>query len=259
MFIKNGIFFQALLPICIAVSCYGVDPESREKTKSLPMEQGTAFIELFTSEGCSSCPPADRLLSKIAREKGKDVFVLSYHVDYWDNIGWKDPFSQAVFSNRQRHYAQRFSSESVYTPQVVVNGVEEFVGSNETKLRSSIAKSNHLTPLDIQATRKDNSTIVLAYSIENKSPLSLNFALVKKEATSVVKRGENSGRTLHHVNIVNGLKTFEPKSEKGTTEINFPSGSDESEFEIIAFTQQEADFTIKSAVRIPVPSSKTEL
>ncbi len=257
MFIKNGFVFQALLPICIAISCYGLNTKSNEKNNESPknttLEKGTAFIELFTSEGCSSCPPADRLLNKIAHEKGNEVFVLSYHVDYWDNIGWKDPFSQAAFSNRQRHYAQRFSSESVYTPQVVVNGMEEFVGSNETRLRSSIAKSTPIAPLNIKATRKDKSTIQLAYTIESKMPLVLNFALIKKEATSVVKRGENSGRTLHHVNIVQELKTLEPLSEAGTTEINFPSGSNELDFEIIAFTQHKTSYKITGAAQIPIP------
>jgi hypothetical protein len=109
--------------------------------------QGAVLIELFTSEGCSSCPPADRLLEKLAAENNDKVYVLSFHVDYWNYIGWKDPFSQARFSQRQRNYARQFSLESIYTPQMVVNGVAEFVGSDEQKLRAAIAKNSTLLPI----------------------------------------------------------------------------------------------------------------
>ncbi len=93
---------------------------------------GFAVVELFTSQGCSSCPSADKLIEKVRQETiAARVYLLAYHVDYWDHLGWKDSFSKAKFSARQRQYARWFSQGNVYTPQMVVNGAREFVGSNE--------------------------------------------------------------------------------------------------------------------------------
>src|SRR5947209_3544323 len=88
---------------------------------------GFAVVELFTSEGCSSCPAADETLAKVAREYPENVYVLGFHVDYWDRLGWKDVYSSADYTNRQREYAQQFNLNSIYTPEVVVNGRVEFV------------------------------------------------------------------------------------------------------------------------------------
>jgi hypothetical protein len=102
-----------------------------------PAANKVVIVELFTSQGCSSCPPADRLLKKLAAEGG--VFPLSFHVDYWNYIGWTDPFSSAEWSERQRRYARAFGTSRVYTPQVVVAGTAECVGSNERRVRAEIA------------------------------------------------------------------------------------------------------------------------
>ena len=91
-------------------------------------------VELFTSEGCSSCPPADKLLTSAQSNFGNEIIVLSYHVDYWDRLGWKDPFSKAIFSERQRMYSQKLNLSSVYTPQAIVNGQVQFVGSDKKLL-----------------------------------------------------------------------------------------------------------------------------
>ncbi|MEO1256072.1 MAG: DUF1223 domain-containing protein, partial [Bacteroidota bacterium] len=99
------------------------------------------MIELFTSEGCSSCPPADRLLSSVINNTDKNVEVLglSFHVDYWDYIGWKDPYASKAYSTRQRVYGRKFQNRSIYTPQMIVNGKHEFVGSNRNALNQSLS------------------------------------------------------------------------------------------------------------------------
>lgn len=130
--------FKWLLCALIFTSCDGIS-QQKEIRQTMDVESNVAVVELFTSEGCSSCPPADKLLRTIQAES-KDVYVLSYHVDYWDRLGWKDPFSQAAFTERQRDYAQQFNLESIYTPQVVINGVKEFVGSDEQRLRSILTQ-----------------------------------------------------------------------------------------------------------------------
>jgi hypothetical protein len=102
--------------------------------------KGFALVELYTSEGCSSCPPADELVGKLSGT-AENVIVLSYHVDYWDNLGWKDGYSSPLYSGRQKEYGNYFHMNSVYTPQIIVNGEVEFVGSNEGRLKESIHKS----------------------------------------------------------------------------------------------------------------------
>ncbi len=117
-----------------------------------PAAGSVAVVELFTSQGCSSCPPADRLLSAIAAEPafaGK-VVPLAYHVDYWNYIGWQDPFSSADWSTRQKQYAQAYDTNRIYTPQLVVNGTDEMTGSEERKVRSAIARAlAEVPPVDL--------------------------------------------------------------------------------------------------------------
>src|ERR1700730_14813133 len=101
--------------------------------------KGFAVVELFTSEGCSSCPPADELVARIQKENNdQPVYILAFHVDYWNNLGWKDSFSSSAFSKRQNQYADWLNLRSVYTPQVILNGRKEFVGSDEGLLRNAI-------------------------------------------------------------------------------------------------------------------------
>src|SRR5579871_1462623 len=100
---------------------------------------GFAVVELFTSEGCSSCPPADQLIARIQQEeKDQPVYILAFHVDYWDRLGWKDACSDHRYTQRQNQYASWFKLQSIYTPEIVVNGRDEFVGSQEKTLRSAI-------------------------------------------------------------------------------------------------------------------------
>src|ERR1700761_8258700 len=112
----------------------------KDKTTVKAAEKGFAVIELFTSEGCSSCPPADALVARVQKESnGKPVYILAFHVDYWNRLGWKDVFSSAEYSERQSEYAKYLKLESVYTPQVIVNGKKEFVGSEESTLQNSVS------------------------------------------------------------------------------------------------------------------------
>ena len=131
--------------------------------------KGFAVVELFTSEGCSSCPPADELVARIEKEsKDKPVYILAYHVDYWNRLGWKDQFSSADFSKRQNEYANYLHLESVYTPQIVVNGKKEFVGSEEGTLRNVIkagsAKSTAAAGLNLSVINIGQNKANINYS-----------------------------------------------------------------------------------------------
>ena len=234
---------QWLLVILVAASCYG-KVKGKEANRKPLAENGLAIVELFTSEGCSSCPPADALLAAMEAQN-KELYVLGYHVDYWDRLGWKDPFSQAAFSDRQRQYAQNFHLESMYTPQAVVNGMEEFVGSDRQHMVSSL-EGKTLEELKVQLERKDIATLTLSYALNNKTPSYLQVALVQPQATTVVKGGENKGQTLTHVNIVRQLVTLETK-KPSTLELKIPVALQGTAFKVILFVQQKADLKITAA------------
>ena len=221
---------------------------NKKHKKIAPAPEAFAVIELFTSEGCSSCPSADAAIAKLLNKNIKDVYILSYHVDYWNRLGWKDVFSDAKFSERQQDYASHLSLDGVYTPQVVVNGTTQFVGSDEEALNNSvknIAKDGSSSNLSIKAERKDN-TAIINYNISGNESVLLNTAIVLPEADTKVKRGENGGRTLHHVNIVSTLNVAELK---GTGEfiIKIPSQLTGKPIKIIAFTQSKQTFKVVGA------------
>jgi hypothetical protein len=152
-------------------------------------------VELYTSEGCSSCPPADELVGKLSGTI-QNVIALSYHMDYWDNLGWKDGYSSPLYSKRQQEYGNYFHLNSIYTPQIIVNGGVEFVGSNENELNQSIHKSLEETPAtEIRLLIKQESNRIAVNCIKDgNADDELNLALVQKYSTDFVQRGENRGK-----------------------------------------------------------------
>ncbi|MBL4674763.1 MAG: DUF1223 domain-containing protein, partial [Mucilaginibacter sp.] len=140
---------------------------SNKNIQKAPVDKGFAVVELFTSEGCSSCPPADAVVEKIEKEmNGQPVYILAYHVDYWNRLGWKDVFSSADYSKRQNTYANWLNLSSVYTPQIVVNGKTEFVGSQEGTLRNAIntgLKQPAQTDLSLDNFKVRNGSATLNY------------------------------------------------------------------------------------------------
>lgn len=203
--------------------------------------KGFALLELYTSEGCSSCPPADELLGKIQNEyKDKNVYVLAYHVDYWDKQGWKDIFSNADFTKRQYDYAQFMGKEPIYTPQVIINGKTDYIGSQETSLRNGIKLAlSKPAAVDLSLeTKQQNDKLSLNYSINGTFKNShLLIAVVQKSAKSNVKRGENAHRVLSHYQIVQRLQTIDLKVAKGNSAITLPKNFNTQDFEIIGFVQ----------------------
>jgi len=214
--------------------------------------KGFALLELFTSEGCSSCPPADELLAKVQTElKDKPVYLLAYHVDYWNRFGWKDVFSSPVYSKRQMAYS-RWLNAQVYTPQLVVNGSTELVGSDEPALRKAVSWALGSAPLagvSLQAQRKGNELIV-NYTVTDSaaSENKLLIAIVQKAATSKVSSGENGGLTLSHVQIVRDLQTVDlSNGKKGISSIKLPQGFNANGWEIIGFVQNAATGEVLAA------------
>jgi hypothetical protein len=200
--------------------------------------KGFSVIELFTSEGCSSCPPADKLLEEINKEYAdKKVLVLAYHVDYWNRLGWQDRFSSVANTQRQNYYATIFNLSSIYTPQAVVNGSEEFVGSQKTKMVHAIETSTKANKAITLTASYTNKKIVVNYDANSKLPdEEILIALVEKDASTDVKRGENEGRKLHHVNIVRQFEHI--NKNKGTVQFQLPEKMKE-DFFVVALIQNE--------------------
>lgn len=230
------------------------DQLSRKKLVPDPVK-GFAFIELFTSEGCSSCPPADELIARINKEsEGLPVYILAFHVDYWNRLGWKDVYSDATYTKRQQQYAGWLNLSSVYTPQIVVNGQKEFVGSEENTLRNAIKYSLQkpvTAKLELNEVKTDKGQINLHYKTEGADQhTSLFLAIVQLNAQTKVKRGENGGHTLSHIQLVRQLKRISLKDENaGTASIELPKDPDPGKVELVAFLQNDTDGKIIAATQ----------
>lgn len=204
--------------------------------------KGFALLELFTSEGCSSCPAADALLARIQQEaQDKPIYVLAYHVDYWDRLGWKDIFSNPDFTRRQNEYGGWMNLNSVYTPQVVINGKKECVGSDASALNRAITGALATVPSAtvVLSARQNGDKLTVDYEVSGGSVKDrLSIAVVQKLAVSKVERGENSGRTLTHAQIVRELQQVSLTAEKkGSSSIKLPQGFTAAGWEVVGFVQ----------------------
>jgi hypothetical protein len=182
------------------------------------------IVELFTSEGCSSCPPSDALLARLEKTqpiKGVEVIALAQHVDYWNYLGWKDPFSRAEFSARQGEYARAFGRDGVYTPQMIIDGHTEFPGGNHEMANRTIAEAAKSPKSSVQLTLlKQNQEEAEAVgmrlrvkverlpALSNGETADVLLAVTESDLTTAVARGENSGRRLSHTGVVRSLRVI---------------------------------------------------
>ena len=216
---RRRLLVAALLaiPILLVGSVHFIraktSPGARAKDESA---RGPVLVELFTSEGCSSCPPADALLERLDRSQsisGAELIVLSEHVDYWNDIGWRDPFSSHEYSERQSAYATQFGLGSVYTPQMVVDGHFEFVGSNERRASQAIkeAAESPKAPVRLSLGSSDDKATILHIeagplpSATSTHSAGVFLAVADNSDQSQVSGGENDGRTLQHVAVLRKL------------------------------------------------------
>ena len=214
---------QSLILVAISFSTIlsfgllrGEDKRASGPTSSA-VPRNPVLIELFTSEGCSSCPPADALLARLDRFQpvpAADVIVLSEHVDYWDDIGWKDPYSSHQFSLRQADYAHRFRLDEPYTPQMVVDGNIQVVGSDEREAVQAIQNAAKVDKfrISLSAPRLESNNSLTVHVEVGATPAGAKhtsgqvwIALADDSDQSNVKRGENAGRVLTHVAVVRTL------------------------------------------------------
>ncbi len=198
----------ALLLLCATVPCPVLARTVAPEGTSTPV----AVVELFTSEGCSSCPPADTLLRTIDGKQaatGQLIVGLSEHVTYWNQLGWRDPFSEQAFTDRQEAYASRFTREGPYTPQMVLNGQDQFVGSNRTALEQALQADAHRphAALKILALSRQAQAAEVTFSLTGatSAPLDMMLAITDDADQSDVARGENAGRLLRHAAVARSL------------------------------------------------------
>ncbi|AXC09470.1 hypothetical protein ACPOL_0083 [Acidisarcina polymorpha] len=213
-----------------------------------PGSPSPVLVELFTSEGCSSCPPADRLLAQIDRSQpiaDAHVIVLSEHVDYWNSLGWQDPYSSHRWSERQNSYAERFGLESVYAPQMVVNGKHQVSGNDPSAVREAIrqATSSPRTSISIGDLHQIGEHLEIGYSADAAPHTSLFAVLADASDRSSVERGENAGRTLDHVAVARTLARVAPLNGtlvNQTFDIALPLNNKGRPLRLILFAQNEA-------------------
>jgi hypothetical protein len=258
----------ALAVVVGATGCRTASAEGTALARTAPAAGSFAVVELFTSEGCSSCPPADAVLRAIdaeGRRDGMPVYALSFHVDYWDGLGWKDPFSAPAFSERQRAYANASGSDQVYTPQMIVNGTDAFTGAARGRARHAVDAALQ-RPRDVRvalriepdasgkAGNAGGRARVVHYAIEGlPAGATLRVAEVDEGRGHAIPSGENAGRTLEHAAVVRRFASVAAARE-GTVILPAPSNAAEggAPDAIVAFVQQRT-MEIVAAARVDLP------
>jgi hypothetical protein len=228
------------------------------------------LVELFTSEGCSSCPPADRLLQKLDAQPlpGAQMIVLSEHVDYWNHIGWKDPYSDHSYSERQSAYARRFALGSVYTPQMVVDGSTEFTGSDSGLADKAFARELGAPriPVRLSSISTDASNILHAHievgalaSTFGSPQAEVYVAVALNRAESQVSSGENAGHRLAHVAVVRSLTKIGVLKQGQVLaqdfQLKLDPGSDPRNLRLIAFVQEPRQGRVLGAAAMLVDTA----
>jgi len=243
---RIGLVLLALLGLALATRRLAGE-------ENLPPKESSAapvLVELFTSEGCSSCPPADAFLQQLDTQPfpGAHLIVLSEHVDYWNHIGWTDPYSSGAYSQRQSAYGDRFRLDSVYTPQMVVDGTEEFAGNNSGEARKVFHQAIAAEKISVRISGATLQTGVLRAHVET-GPFSaperqadVFFVVALNHAESRVARGENAGRLLTHVAVVRNLvkvgRMEFGKAFSQDVSLKLQPGVEARSLRVIAFVQE---------------------
>ena len=213
-----------------------------------PILAAAVLVELFTSEGCSSCPPADAVLARLHREQpvpGVQLIVLSEHVDYWNSLGWKDPFSAALFSDRQGQY-----SGHIYTPQAVVDGRADVLGSDERAIVRAVTAAGREPHGTLRLTATPSGVRIAVTGLSGHSDAEVMVAVVEDGLVSRVERGENAGRTLAHTAVVRALQrggTIPAAADRWTNEVPVSLDGSWRRPRVVAFVQDARSRRILAA------------
>lgn len=258
---------RMLLPVLVTliatlISACPIQPVENEATGLGPApaagDRVPVLVELFTSEGCSSCPPADRTLAFLETQQpvsGAEIITVAFHVDYWDRLGWKDRFSSPLFTQRQVNYTQVFKLDSAYTPQMVVDGRAEFVGSDSGKASNAISKAAEQPKAAIEISRDTSGLRVKIANAPKHGDATVYAAIAEDGISTRVERGENSGKTLEHVSVVRDLTAIGvlpagDESFEGALELKVPDNSKNENLKVVVFVQENVSRKIVGVGRI---------
>ncbi len=251
---KKGLYFIAGVVIISTSLFFMASPCVKKNTgNNLVDNEGEGFVvmELFTSQGCSSCPPADAILEMYAQKNDKRIIPLAFHVDYWNRLGWIDSLSKGSYSDRQREYGEKLNAET-YTPQLVINGQTQLVGSYRTEIATVV--NNFLNEkaslkINIDDINLLNNDVVVSYNTEGSiAGMNINAALVQQHVYTQIKAGENRGVKLNNFNVVRDFKTDRLSKHAGNFELKMPKGNAYDNYMVVLFAQDKKNGTIKGAV-----------
>jgi hypothetical protein len=225
------------------------------------------LVELFTAEGCSSCPPADALLQSLADSQpieGVQIVALGHHVDYWDQLGWRDRFSSTAATNRQQRYSQVLNVDSVYTPEMVVDGREQFVSSDARAARRAIGKAASVAHARVtfSVEPSEGDRVAVAVTVNDLPAVSRGdhadvvVAVVESRLQTEVKGGENRGRVLAHAPVVRQMTTIgEATTPRLTAGIPIARGWQREHITMVAFVQERFSRHVLGAAAVPLATS----
>ena len=229
--------------------------------KASSSQRSPIVVELFTSQGCSSCPPADRFLTELAAREDVEIIPLSFHVDYWNYIGWTDPFSSAAWSDRQRRYARSFGGDRIYTPQMVVNGRWEGVGSNRKEISRLLDRAGadpFAVEMSVSAELVSEDRFRFTVNTSRFDPvreserLEMWIAVVESDLVTEVGRGENARKTLRNDRVVRlwmpvGALEFGASGATGVLEIVVDEDWRRDKLSVVAFLQEADSLRVRAA------------
>jgi hypothetical protein len=259
-----GLLFARQIAHVYAAKRTVAGTDARAATDLAPRQDASpVLVELFTSEGCSSCPPADALLARLQHDQpvpSANILVLEEHVDYWDSLGWHDRFSSHQITVRQADYVQRLHLDDSYTPQMIVDGTAQFTGNDSAHALRAItqaARSAKL-PISLAIITTDQNHLAATASV---APASHSFpnadvyaALVQSTASTQVLSGENGGHTLRHVSVVRQMKRIGSLADASTSlkfSLDVPADTTPADLRLVVFLQRPSDGAILGATSCP--------
>ena len=251
-----------LRPFAVATTLFGVfiSLPASIAAQTPQTSRTPVLVELFTSEGCSSCPPADALLAKLDQAQpinGADIIVLGEHVDYWDGQGWHDRFSSHQYTERQNEYCGRLHVDSSYTPQMIVDGTDQFVGNDAAHAVRAIQHAAQTPKIKLAISQPVVDGQKVSASVSSSAPMAtkkadLYAALIDPKDTTEVRGGENGGRRLQHAGVVRSLQRVGKLKDLGTGPVSFslnaPADAKPGEMRVVVFAQESGQGTVLGAV-----------
>ncbi len=260
---RTAVVLLLLLSLCLLVASCGSETATNANTAEAPAAKPPegrqpVLVELFTSEGCGNCPPADRQLAFLETQQpvpNADVITLGYHVDYFNDRGWKDEYSDAQYTKRQQLYSMRLGAENIYTPQMIVDGQSQFVGNNQQKASEAITRSASLDKPDFAVTVNGDKADVVVTGLSRHMTATAVLAVAEDGLVSEVKAGSNRGKRLPHMSVVRKLQPFGKVAEtadefRGSVQLPNDAAWKKENVRYIVYLQEDMSGRILAAGRV---------